>query len=186
MRAPSPHEEDSAASGRMIALGLAIALVGAGSMMLFVVGVSELYVGAQTRGLLELCGFAVGMTVFFVTYGRYLDRLERRCAPGSTGANAAPATRPKPAARPDQEDVPGGGARAPEPLPTHVVVAVATAGNGLLMLAGSLVLTGGRALVLNVLAAGGLIAGALIVWVFGRGSDAATLPTDSDLGAKRS
>jgi hypothetical protein len=57
---------------------------------------------------------------------------------------------------------------ATDPLPTSVIVAMATGAYGLLVAAGGLIWTRGEDLLLNVLAGGALLVAAALVWRLGR------------------
>jgi hypothetical protein len=152
-----PRSEGDHGSGfGLIVLGLALALVGAGSVMLLVLALSHLYVAHYATALGEMAGCALAGGVFLKSYGPYLDRLERRAPqdspPGGPEADTA------------------GERSAAEPAPTSVVVAVATAAYGLLIILAGLCWTEGTATLWNAVAGTGLIACAAVVWWLGRGS----------------
>jgi solute:Na+ symporter, SSS family len=168
----------SAESGAtLIPLGLALALLGAASVMLMVVGLSYLYVGGLGPGLACLSAFAVGAAAFLRTYGPYLDRLERWAprqpdhAMTPTDATAAEgaaehATVPSHAWS-GPEHSPGSGPSS-EPMSTDSVVALSMLFYGSLFLGGGLLWTRGEQLVMNLLAGGGFLGVGVIVWWLGR------------------
>jgi hypothetical protein len=57
---------------------------------------------------------------------------------------------------------------ATEPLPTNIVVAIAVAAYGLLIIVAGLIWTQGNNVILNLLAGGALLITAAIVWKLGR------------------
>src|SRR5262249_46375599 len=105
--------------------------------------------------------FAVGASVFFWSYGPYLDRLERR-------APVEPSLKPvsEPHGQPEPE--PAARPRAAEPVAPGTVVALASGAYGLLLVLGGLLGTQGEGLVFNLLAGAALIASAVGVWWLGR------------------
>jgi hypothetical protein len=152
MRPPGVPENGSGFG--LIVLGLALALLGAGSVMLLVLALSHLYVGFFAAAFGELAGCALAGGIFFTSYGPYLDRLERR----------APLEVLPPPPGPEQ----GSGRRTAEPAPTGVVVGVATAAYGLLIIFAGLLWTEGNARVWNALAGAALVACAAVAWWLGR------------------
>ncbi len=148
----APHEGGEGSGIGLIALGLVLAVLGAGGVMLLVLALSHLYVGAYGIALGELVGSALAGGLFLKSYGPYLDRLERRAPPEPAGDGAT--------------GRPAGG-----PAPTGVVVAVTTGAYGLVLILAGLIWTGGTALLLNAVAGGGLLACAAAVWWLGREAD---------------
>jgi hypothetical protein len=138
---------------RLILCGLVLALLGAASVMLMVVGLSILYVGCYGSGLGLLAGFALGTTAFFRAYGPYLTRLERRAPPQMS---------------PDLEAASIATEDRTEPLATNYIVALATGGYGLMIGGGGLIWTRGEQLTLNLLAAGAFLVAAIAVGWLGR------------------
>src|SRR5262245_10215473 len=147
---PSGGRETGSGIG-LIVLGLALAVLGAGAVMLLVVALSHLYVGVYPLALGELAACAVAGGAFLKAYGPYLDRLERRAPPepAEAGAGATPAG---------------------DPAPTGVVVAVVTGAYGLILILAGLVWTSGTARLLNGVGGLGLVACAALVWWAGRES----------------
>lgn len=163
----------------LILLGLALALFGAISVMAMVVGLSYLYVGSYAWGLALLAAFLLGAIGFLRAYGPYLDRLEQR-APARSAPTVATshefaasddaAFAHIPANSPSGCDKVQSGSSSPtaEPMSTDTVVALAMTSYGLLFLGGGLIWTRGEQLVLNLLAGGGFLVVAWIVWWQGR------------------
>jgi SSS family solute:Na+ symporter len=153
-----PHQnnapEDSGFG--LILQGIALALLGAVSVMLMVVGLSFLYVGRYGSGLGLLAGFALGTIIFFRLYGPYLSFLEQRAPPRSP--SPAPVLPAEAHTLPDQS----------EPVSTNFIVAMATGGYGLLIGGGGLIWTRGEHLLLNLMAGLAFLVAAGIVWLLGR------------------
>lgn len=174
----------SGAGVGLILTGMALALLGAASVMLLVIGASGLYVGRFTPALAELAGFILGSGIFLKSYGPYLARLEKRAPmdsdttmPHDPSVPDSPpgevAERPPEAAaleRSISEPARQGERSVADPLPTSVIVSLATGAYGLLVAAGGLIWTRGGDLVLNVLAGGALLIAAALVWRLGRTS----------------
>jgi hypothetical protein len=144
-------EGDAGSGFGLIAVGLALAILGAGSVMLLVLALSHLYVAAYGTALGEVLASALAGGIFLKSYARYLDRLERRAPPDIAEQ------------RPDAV-----AARTAEPAPTSVVVAIATAAYGLLIIVAGLCWTEGEAKSWNALAGVALVACAAAVWWLGR------------------
>ncbi|MHC4797576.1 MAG: hypothetical protein ACYTF1_13110, partial [Planctomycetota bacterium] len=89
--------------------------------------------------------------IFLKTYGPYLARLEKR-APTDLTVSDTDLSQPV----------------ATEPLPTNIVVAIAVAAYGLLIIVAGLIWTQGNNVILNLLAGGALLITAAIVWKLGR------------------
>lgn len=136
----------------LIASGIMLSLLGAASVMSMVLAISLLYVGQFTWGICLLVGFGLGAMVFFKWYGPYLDSLERRAPPHTTTLENAHDSRV------DQT----------EPISTNSIVAIATAGYGLLIGGGGLIWTRDEHLLLNLLASAAFLVAAALVWLFGR------------------
>jgi hypothetical protein len=159
----------SDATGResvwLIAIGLGLAMLGAVSVMLLVIGCSYLYVGeyGYAFGVLAVCaGTAIG---FFQTYGPYLTQLEKWAPPRVSSATAdTSVNNERDKAPTDAVD------RAPstEPISTDTIVALSMAVYGLLFLVGGAIWTQGDKLILNLIAGGGFMIVAAIAWWFGR------------------
>jgi hypothetical protein len=151
-----------------ILMGLALALLGAGAVMLMIVGLSLLYVGRYRPAAALLFGFLVAGGLFLKWYGPYLVRLEERAStvPASlsdeTDDGQPGIERSQPRATEADED-----SRA-EPLPVSVIIALAAAAYGLLIALGGVIWTEGKDLVLNLSAGGGLLFCAAVVWRMGR------------------
>ncbi len=146
------EEGQPAAGFGLISFGLVLAVVGAAAVMLLVLAMTELYVGRYGVALVELAGAVGAGVAFWKSYGPYLDRLERRAPPAAELGKEA-----------------GGAAAADtEPAPAGVVVAMATAAYGLLILVAGLCWTDGTARLWNVAAGAGLVACAAAVWRLGR------------------
>jgi len=67
---------------RLVAVGFAIASLGAGATALYIVGMSWLYVGRFALGSAALVGAAVGAFAFRRSLGPYLDALDARADGG--------------------------------------------------------------------------------------------------------
>ncbi len=181
---PLRREFDSSESGAtrrshsgigLIAVGLVLALLGAASITLFVLGLSQLYVGIHLRGMCELLGCAIGGALFFTSYGRFIDRLEDWAEVRATPTNGesvspsheSPVTQMTSAVRNSQSAI-----RNPQsgiqPAPTSVVVAISTAAYGLLIAGAGMLGTHGTDRLLNVLAGAAFLVSAAIVWRLGR------------------
>lgn len=148
--------EDSVSSGGLLILsGLALALVGAGSVMLFTVGMSYLYVGAFGWGAGFLLVSVLVGALFFSTYGGYLDRLELRVPPRQTevASSQTSTSNYDPTA---------------EPMPTELVVALAMFAYAVLIAGASLIWSRGENLVLNLIASAAFAAIAVLSWRIGR------------------
>ena len=65
---------------RPVAVGFAIAALGAGATALYIVGVSWLYVGRSSAGGSSLVGASLGAIAFRRFLGPYLDVLDARAA----------------------------------------------------------------------------------------------------------
>lgn len=163
--------------GRIVG-GLLLALLGAGAVMLGVLGASCLYVGRFGLGAIEGVLAIVGGAAFALCYGPYLDRLERRAPMQDDDADKA-GKMPAPqggrapvlddnAAQAGRTPAPQDDDRPAEPLPSNVVIALATAAYGVIVLAGGLIWTQHRAAVLNVISGAALLACAGAVWRLGR------------------
>lgn len=153
------NEKHAGAGVDLILIGILLALLGAGSVMLMVLGLSYGYVGCYGLAAVLVAGFALGIGLFSRYYGPYLRRLEARAPRGQhDGASIDRQT----------VTVPSEPSR---PLPTSLIVALAAAAYGLLMVLGGLIWTRGVDLVLNLLAGSGLILAAAIVWWLGRSRD---------------
>jgi hypothetical protein len=163
--------EHTGTGGKMILAGLLLAIIGATSVALLVLGLSHLYAGSYTRGVLELTGFALGGGVFFAAYGAHLDRLERWAKAQKPDAEYtfAPAfpvvaddeSAPHPAAAPARP------VSSAQPAPTSVVVAVSTSAFGVVIAAVGVLGTSGRDMVLSLITGAAFAVSAFIVWRFG-------------------
>jgi hypothetical protein len=149
-------EKDHSANsgGGLILAGLLLALIGAGSVMLMVVGLSYFYLGFYTGGLLLLVACLLTGTVFFLTYGPYLDRLERRAPPRQNAAITEPPSNTK------SSDL-------AEPISTESLVALAMCAYGVLIAVTSLIWMRGEDLALNLLASAAFLIVAAISWWLG-------------------
>lgn len=172
MPSPKKNRVGSPSGLEFILMGLALALLGAGAMMLMVVGLSLLYVGRYGPAAGLLFGFLVAGGLFLRFYGPYLARLDDRAStePASSSDEAEDGQRrierPEPKATEAHKD-----SRA-EPLPTSVIIALATASYGLLVALGGVIWTEGKDLVLNLSAGGGLLVCAAVVWITGHSAHA--------------
>ena len=73
---------------KLIGLGFAIAGIGAVATMLYIVGISGLYIGRYTVGVIALgCGGVLAI-IFFRYLGRFLDTLDLRA--GNAGDDNEP------------------------------------------------------------------------------------------------
>jgi len=150
-----PHFKSRAnGGGLLIVIGLALALVGAGSVMLLITGLSYLYVGFFARGVLLLAVCVVTGFLFFWSYGPYLSHLERRAPPRHMPASI-------PTHIPCSES-------ASEPLPTERLVALSMGVYGILIGAGALIWTDDEDLMLNIVAAVAFLLIAAFAWWLGR------------------
>jgi hypothetical protein len=140
---------------RLILQGIGLALLGAVSVMLMVVGLSLLYVGRYGSGLGILVSFALGTLMFFRLYGPYLGFLEQRAPPTSPSSPSVMSAGAH--TLPDQN----------EPVSTNLIVALATGGYGLLIGGGGLIWTLGEHLILNLMAGVAFLVAAGIVWLLG-------------------
>jgi len=144
----------------LIFAGLMVAFVGAVAVMLMVIGLSYLYVGGYLTALMFLIGFVLCGSIFLGTYGPYLKRLEQRAPLAREPSKLPPVVEDDSGqtAPPDQ-DTPSA-----EPMPTNVIVALATSAYGLLIVLVGLIWTRGGDLMLNLLAGAALLISALVVW----------------------
>jgi hypothetical protein len=156
MKEPEEQHGGSASGADLIATGLLLALLGAGSVLLLILALSQLYVGRYGAAAGELIGCVLGGPVFLRSYGPYLTRLEQRAPPEPR------AGLPSEAPPPDQQ-CPGA-----EPAPTPVVVALTTAAYGLLIALAGSAWARGTALVFNLVAGGALLGCAALVYWLGR------------------
>jgi hypothetical protein len=67
---------------RLVAVGFAVASLGAGATALYIVGMSWLYVGRFAPGGLALLGASLGAIAFRRFLGPYLDALDARAGDG--------------------------------------------------------------------------------------------------------
>jgi Na+/proline symporter len=153
-KADANLESRANGGGWLIIIGLALALVGAGSVMLLITGLSYLYVGFFARGVLLLAACLITGLLFFWSYGPYLSHLERRAPP-----RQLPATIPSHIPCSDS---------ASEPLPTERLVAISMGIYGILIGAGALIWTHGEDLTLNIVAAVAFLLVAAFAWRLGR------------------
>lgn len=65
---------------RLVAVGFAIAALGAGATALYIVGMSWFYVGQFSGGAFALIGASLGALAFRRFLGPYLDALDARAA----------------------------------------------------------------------------------------------------------
>lgn len=148
----SRGDNTGSASGiELIVGGLGLALLGAGAVMLMVLGLSLLYVGNYVRGGALLSGFVACGALFATFYGRYLDRLERRVG-GPVAVSSAET--------PQAASV---GSSGSEPMAVGGVIALATAAFGLLIIIGGLIWTRRADLLYNLLAGTALVVCAVAV-----------------------
>jgi hypothetical protein len=170
MRDTRTTAHDEAGSGfGLIVGGLLLALLGAGSIMLMVLGASFLYVGRYGHAAGLLAGFVAGGIVFFRTYGRYLARLEARVPmePQVPSIDREQGPSPLEPASP-QRPIPNPPTPSASPLPTNVVIALATGGYGVFILVGGLIWTHGQALLLNLIAGAALLLCGILSWLLGQ------------------
>jgi hypothetical protein len=154
----------------LIGIGLVLALLGAGSIMLMTQGISHLYVGCYSFGLAELLAFVIGGGVFLRYYGRYLDRLEAWTAVlfhSEAGADAEQVTQ---AAVLSESTSPADAAT--QPMRTSAVVALSACAFGVVIIVGGIIFTVGSDLVLNLLGGAAFLAGSGIIWWMGRDASA--------------
>ena len=169
------HKKDSTSGIELILTGLALALLGAGSVMLMVVGLSALYLGGYVLGGGLLTGSLLTGGIFAGTYGSYLNRLEWRIGePTHRSSSESPGTPPKATGTdiPDADreaDPETSGQEPAEPAPASRIITLATAAYGLLIAAGGLIWTRGVDLTYNLLAGAALLLCAVVVWRAGRG-----------------
>lgn len=156
----------------LIPIGLGLAILGTSGVSVLVLALSKLYVGEYGTAVVEGIAGLVVLGVFFATYGRYLDRLESHTArvdsetlPEESDATDASVDRTSSAVASSSE------AAVRNPAPTHVVIGVVGAANGLLIVCAGAIWTRGEALVLNALAGLSLMIASLLVWWFGRPRD---------------
>jgi len=168
MPSPKKNRVGSPSGLEFILMGLALALLGAGAMMLMVVGLSLLYVGRYGPAAGLLFGFLVAGGLFLRFYGPYLVRLDDRAST-------------EPASSSDEADDGQRRIKRAEPLPTSVIIALATASYGLLITLGGVIWTEGKDLVLNLSAGGGLLVCAAVVWITGHSAHTFRR-ADSDTG----
>ena len=79
---------------KLIGAGVVIACVGAGATMLFIVGVSALYIGRYAACLIALGGACVLALLFNRLLGHYLDTLDARA--GNAGDDDDDSDEPNP------------------------------------------------------------------------------------------
>jgi len=151
----------------LIVIGLALALLGAGSVMLMTQGISHLYIGKYSFGLIELLGFAVGGGVFLRYYGTYLDRLEVWAAVPIGTETTEIANKPISQASVPSRDTPPTPPSA-EPTRTSAVVALAAAAFGIVILVGGAISTTGVDRMLNMLGSMTFFIGSGVIWWLGR------------------
>jgi len=175
MKTSAQEHSDSAGAGTLILTGLVLASLGAGSVALLVLGMSHLYVGACGAAIGELAGFLLMGGVFLASYGPYLDRLERWAPPVSHNAPPPPGPSAEDMARETRHEPvepavpsPHTDRSAADPLPTDIVVAVATLLYGLLIALGGLIWTRGADLAFNLIAAAMFVVSAGVVAWLGR------------------
>ena len=142
--------------------------VKAGAMMLMVIGLSLLYVGRYGPAAGLLVGFLVAGGLFLRFYGPYLVRLEDRAStePARSSDEADDGQRKIERSEPKATEAHRDSRT--EPLPTSVIIALATALYGMLIALGGVIWTEGKDLVLNLSAGGGLLVCATVVWITGR------------------
>ena len=164
MKTPKETTAGSASGVELILMGLVLALLGAMSTALMVLGLSYIYVGVYGLAFMLLGGWGISGFVFFKAYGPFLQRLELRAPRNTLGDNDTVDERPL-----DQDAT--ASAANDKPLPTGVIVALATASYGLLIMLGALFWTQGPDLVLNLIAGGVLVGVAVGAWCLS-GTDA--------------
>lgn len=163
---PSYRSEQGSGAG-LIVSGLLIAVLGAVMVMFLVVGVSYLYVARYAAAVLNLIGFILTGFVFLRSYGPYLNRLEMHAPmePQLPEVEEVSASAPAVTGQTTMD-----GSTPPEPVPTHVAIAVATGAYGALIVLAGLIFTNGEDRVLNALAGTALMLCALITWRWARPS----------------
>jgi len=151
--------------------GLGLAVLGAVAAALLISGLSSAYVGRYESAAVQLGGFLASGAVFLGIYGKYLDRLEEWA--GASEETLESSASPTPASAVSEVATERGPAHAVrEPVRTSVVVALATAAYGpLLMLVG--LLSEGRTMAYNLIAGAAFLVAAAIVWITGRTPDQA-------------
>jgi len=165
MKNPENMTGPEHSGAKLILTGLFLALLGAGAIMLMVLGVSYLYVARYGLAVINLGGLIFCGCIFLKTYGPYLDRLERWAPTKSSADLSGPDTQVSESTLipPEQNQE-----KTKEPQPTSVIVSIATSAYGLLVMLCGLIWTQGNDLILNLLAGGALLAIAAIVWRLGR------------------
>ena len=158
-----------AASGKtLIPAGLALAMLGALSVAMFVLGLSQLYVGRYDAAALHLGGFVLGTAGFLAGYGRYLDRLET-WAPRDAGAASPSAGASGPTGtHPTTPAVASSPADTRHAASTRTIVALATVAYGVIIGAGGAIWTRGFDRTCNLIAAGLFLLCSLVVASAGR------------------
>ena len=162
------RQEGSPSGVEFILTGLALALLGAGAVMLMVVGLSILYVGRYGPAVGLLFGFLLAGGLFLKLYGPYLGRLDSRASKEPAGSSDESDEGPRSIAKSEQAATEARKDARADPLPTSVIIALATASYGVLIALGGVIWTAGGDLLLNLLAGGGLLVCAAVVWLSGR------------------
>ena len=157
MKTPKETATGSASGVELILIGLLLALLGAMSVALMVLGLSYIYVGVYGLASMLLGGWGISGFVFFKAYGPFLQRLELRAPKIMSDNNDSVDER-------SLEQCNTTAAASDKPLPTGVIVALATGSYGLLIMFGALLWTQGSDLVLNLIAASVLLAVAVGAW----------------------
>jgi hypothetical protein len=182
MTTTDDHDGGSTSGVDLILKGLVLALLGAGSVMLMVVGLSFLYVGRYGLGGGLLIGSLLAVGVFAGSYGPYLNRLERRADGLTRPSSFQPPPAPSEAAGTDSLNAGPGevthsppprqgsseASHAPQPAPASRIIALATSFYGVLIVASGMIWTEGADLAYNLLAGAALLVCAVIVWRSGR------------------
>lgn len=153
---------------QLIAAGLALAVLGAGAVMLLIVGLSQLYVARFAAGAVQLVGSVLLGGAFLRWYGPYLDRLEAWCGTCEAAPRTAVSDEAAGAGRESPADRHPGNVGEPEPISTGRLVALAIAGYGALMVTLGVIATGGADRILNVLAGAVFLGCAGTLWLMGR------------------
>ncbi len=162
------RHEGSPSGVEFILTGLALALLGAGAVMLMVIGLSILYVGRYGPAVGLLFGFLLAGGLFLKLYGPYLERLDARASREPAGTSDDADDEQRKITTSEQEATEASKDAQAEPLPTSVIIALATASYGVLIALGGIIWTAGGDLVLNLLAGGGLLVCAAVVWLSAR------------------
>jgi hypothetical protein len=139
---------------------------------LLISGLSCAYVGRYGLAAAQIAACIASGAAFLMVYAKYLDRLEVWAGSPEVSPSAGQAVRPDmPASTAVTTSGDGGGkSSSREPLPTSVIVALATAAYGPVLIGVGLFGHGSER-TYNLIAGGAFLLAAAIVWFMGRRSD---------------